>query len=140
MSFGISLDRGDGQPARQCHGLIGVPLLAVLFLHATTFEVGALAAVTYLPWLIIGLPAGAWVDRLPPRPVMIACDVASAVLYASVPVAYASGVLTIGQLLAVQLLTGAARVLFFTASSTRPEFNEWNPLPVRGGRGFHSLN
>ena len=72
--------------------LIGVPLLAVLFLHATTFEVGALAAGAYLPWLIIGLPAGACVDRLPPRPVMIACDAVSAALYASVPVAYAIGV------------------------------------------------
>lgn len=92
--------------------LIGVPLLAVLFLHASTFEVGALAAAGYLPWLVIGLPAGAWVDRLPPRPVMVACDAASAALYASVPVAYAAGVLTIGQLLAVQLLAGAAAVVF----------------------------
>jgi hypothetical protein len=95
--------------------LIGVPLLAVLFLHATTFEVGVLAAAAYLPWLVIGLPAGAWVDRLPPRPLMIACDVASAVLYASVPVAYAFGALTIGQLYAVQLLAGAAAVVFGTA-------------------------
>jgi hypothetical protein len=46
---------------------------------------------------------------------MIACDVASAILYASVPVAYAIGVLTIGQLLAVQLLAGAAAVVFGTA-------------------------
>ena len=83
--------------------------MAVLFLHASTFEVGTLAAAAYLPWLIIGLPAGAWVDRLPPRGVMIACDVVSAALYASVPVAYAVGVLTIGQVPAVQLLAGLAR-------------------------------
>lgn len=95
--------------------LIGVPLLAVLYLHASTFEVGALAAATYLPWLVIGLPAGAWVDRLPPRPLMIACDVASAALYASVPISYAVGVLTIGQLLVVQLLTGALAGVFGTA-------------------------
>lgn len=95
--------------------LIGVPLLAVLYLRATTFEVGALTAAGYLPWLVIGLPAGAWVDRLRPRPVMIACDVASAALYASVPVAYAGGVLSIGQLLVVQLLAGAAAVVFGTA-------------------------
>lgn len=95
--------------------LIGMPLLAVLFLHASTFEVGALAAAAYLPWLVIGLPAGAWVDRLPPRPLMIACDVASAALYASVPVADAIGALTIGQLFAVQLLGGAAAVVFGTA-------------------------
>jgi hypothetical protein len=95
--------------------LIGVPLLAVLYLHATTFEVGALAAAGYLPWLFVGLPAGAWVDRLRPRPLMIACDVASAALYAGVPVAYAFGVLSIGQLLVVQLLAGAAAVVFSTA-------------------------
>ncbi len=95
--------------------VIGVPLLAVLFLRATTFDVGVLAAAAYLPWLVIGLPAGAWVDRLPPRPVMICCDAASAVLYASVPVAWAFGALTIGQLFAVQLLAGAAAVMFGTA-------------------------
>jgi hypothetical protein len=95
--------------------LFGVPLLAVLFLHATTFEVGALAATAYLPWLVIGLPAGAWIDRRPPRPVMIACDAAAAALYASVPVAYTIGVLTIEQLFAVQLLAGAAGVIFGTA-------------------------
>ena len=92
--------------------LIGVPLLAVLFLHATTFDVGALAAAGYLPWLVIGLPAGAWVDRLQPRPVMVVCDAASAALYASVPAAYAFGVLTLVQLLIVQLLAGAAAVVF----------------------------
>jgi predicted MFS family arabinose efflux permease len=95
--------------------LIGVPLLAVLYLRATTFEVGLLAGAGYLPWLVIGLPAGAWVDRLPPRPVMIACDVVSALLYASVPVAQAVGVLGIGQLYLVQLLAGAAAVVFGTA-------------------------
>lgn len=92
--------------------LIGVPLLAVLYLHASTFEVGALAATAYLPWLVIGLPAGAWVDRLPARSVMLACDAASAVLYASVPVAAAAGELTVGQLFAVQLLAGASAVFF----------------------------
>lgn len=95
--------------------LIGVPLLAVLYLRAGTFEVGALAAAGYLPWLVIGLPAGAWVDRLPPRPVMIVCDVVSAGLYASVPVASAIGVLTVGQLVVVQVLAGAAAVVFGTA-------------------------
>jgi MFS family permease len=95
--------------------LIGVPLLAVVFLHATSFEVGVLTAAEYLPWLVIGLPAGAWVDRLPSRPVMIVCDVISAALYASIPVAYTAHVLTVGQLVAVQLLAGAVSVVFTTA-------------------------
>lgn len=92
-----------------------IPLLAVSLLRASTFEVSALTAAAYLPWLIIGLPAGAWADRLPVRPLMIACDVAAAVLYASVPAAAWAGVLTIGQVIAVTLLAGAANVVFTTA-------------------------
>jgi hypothetical protein len=48
--------------------VVGVPLLAVAVLHASTFAVAALTAAAYLPWLVIGLPVGAWVDRLPCRP------------------------------------------------------------------------
>jgi len=95
--------------------VVGVPLLAVEVLHASTFAVSALTAAAYLPWLVIGLPAGAWVDRLPPRPLMIACDVVSALLFASLPVAAWLGVLTTGQVLAVALLAGAANVFFGTA-------------------------
>jgi hypothetical protein len=43
----------------------GMPLLAVTVLHASTVAVAAIAAPAYMPWLIIGRPAGAWVDRLP---------------------------------------------------------------------------
>jgi predicted MFS family arabinose efflux permease len=95
--------------------VVGVPLLAVAVLHASTFAVSALTAAAYLPWLAIGLPAGAWVDRLPPRPLMVGCDVVSALLYASLPVAAWAGVLTMGQVLAVALLAGAANVFFATA-------------------------
>jgi hypothetical protein len=93
----------------------GVPLLAVTVLRASTFAVAALTAAAYLPWLVIGLPAGAWVDRLPVRPLMITCDVISAMLYASLPAAAWAGVLTTGQVLAVALLAGAASVFFATA-------------------------
>jgi hypothetical protein len=93
----------------------GMPLLAVTVLHASAFAVAAITAAAYLPWLVIGLPAGAWVDRLPARPVMIACDAVSALLYASLPVAAWMGVLTTGQVLVVALLAGAASVFFATA-------------------------
>jgi predicted MFS family arabinose efflux permease len=95
--------------------LVGVPLLAVIDLHASPFVVGALAAAAWLPWLVIGLPAGAWVDRLPVRPLMIICDLVPAALYASVPLAYWLHRLTIAQLLAVELLAGGAAVFFSTA-------------------------
>lgn len=94
---------------------VALPLVAVLTLHASVFLVGALEAAAWLPWLFVGLFAGAVVDRLPRRPVMIAADVASALLLASVPVAAWCGVLTIAQLLAVALLAGTAAVFFATA-------------------------
>jgi MFS family permease len=95
--------------------LVGVPLVAVTVLHASTFTVAVLAAAAWLPWLVIGLPAGAWVDRWPARRVMIVCDVISALLYASVPIAAWAGVLTTWLVVVVQLGGGAASVLFMTA-------------------------
>jgi predicted MFS family arabinose efflux permease len=92
-----------------------MPLLAVITLHASTFMVTTLTATAYLPWLLIGLPAGAWVDRLDRRRLMIGCDLASALLYASLPLAAWLSILTIGQVLVVALLAGAANVLFATA-------------------------
>jgi MFS family permease len=94
---------------------VGVPLLALAVLHASTFAVSALTAAAYLPWLVVGLPAGAWVDRLPSRPLMVICDVVSALLYGSLPVAAWIGVLTTAQVLVVALLAGVANVLFATA-------------------------
>ncbi len=95
--------------------VFGVPLVAVVVLHASTFVVGVLTAAGWLPWLVIGLPAGAWVDRWPARRVMIACDAVSAVLYASVPAAAWAGWLSSGLVAAVALGGGAASVLFMTA-------------------------
>lgn len=95
--------------------VVGVPLLAVTVLGASTFAVAALTAAAYLPWLVIGLPAGVWVDRLSCRPLMIICDVASVLLYASLPAAAWAGVLTTGQVAVVALLAGVANVFFATA-------------------------
>jgi hypothetical protein len=94
---------------------VGVPLLAVTVLHASTFAVAVLTAAAYLPWLVVGLPAGAWVDRLPARPLMVVCDVISALLYASLPAAAWAGLLSTGQLVVVALLAGTANVFFATA-------------------------
>ncbi|MFE9827037.1 MFS transporter [Streptomyces sp. NPDC005791] len=98
-------------------GVTGVvlPLIALLNLSASPFEVGLLAAAVWLPWLVIGLPAGAWVDSKSRRPIMIACHAISAVLFASIPVAWWLDILTYGHLLVVALLTGTTTVLFQTA-------------------------
>jgi predicted MFS family arabinose efflux permease len=95
--------------------VVAMPLVAVTDLHASTFTVTALVAMSWLPWLLIGLPAGAWVDRLPHRAVMLVCDLAAMMLYASVPLTASIGALTIGQLLAVGLLGAGVGVFFTTA-------------------------
>jgi predicted MFS family arabinose efflux permease len=94
---------------------VALPLVAVATLHASTFQVALLSAAAWLPWLLIGLPIGAWVDRLPRRPVMLACDLAALLLFLSVPVAAWLGRLTFGHLLAVALGAGTASVFFQTA-------------------------
>lgn len=94
---------------------VALPLVAVATLNASTFQVALLSAAAWSPWLLIGLPAGAWVDRLPRRPVMLACDLAALLLFLSVPVAAWLGRLTIGHLLAVALGAGTASVFFQTA-------------------------
>ncbi|MEV4434837.1 MFS transporter [Streptomyces sp. NPDC049555] len=94
---------------------IALPLTAVVVLHAGSLAVGVLAAAVWLPWLVVGLPAGAWVDQLRRRPVMITCNLVSAAGYASVPLAAWFDVLTFAHLLVVALLCGASAVFFSTA-------------------------
>ncbi|MFJ6674124.1 MFS transporter [Actinosynnema sp. NPDC091369] len=89
-----------------------LPLLAVGALAATPFEMGVLSAAGTAAFLLIGLPAGVWVDRLSRRPVMLVADFTRAALLLSVPVAWWLGVLTLAQLVVVALLVGAATVLF----------------------------
>jgi predicted MFS family arabinose efflux permease len=94
---------------------VALPLVAVETLHAGAFLVTALTAGTWLPWLFLGLPAGGWVDRLPRRPVMLACDGLSLAAFVSVPIAAWLGVLTVPQLLGVALVAGGSAVFFKTA-------------------------
>jgi MFS family permease len=90
-------------------------LVALLVLHASTFEVGLLTAVAWLPWLAVGLPAGAWVDRWPKRRVMLSCDLVQLAAFAAVPIAWAAGCLSVPVLLAAALVGGFAKVFFTLA-------------------------
>ncbi len=92
-----------------------LPLIAVSTLDASPVAVGALSAATWLPWLLIGLPAGAWVDRLPYRPVLVSCDLARMLLIGSIPVAAATGHLGLAQLYVVAFGTGVGTVFFQVA-------------------------
>ncbi len=94
---------------------LALPLAAVLVLHASTLQVGLLTTAGYAAFLLVGLPAGAWVDRLRRRPIMIAADILRAITLASVPAAYALHVLTLAQLYAVAFIVGVMSVFFDVA-------------------------
>jgi len=91
---------------------VAVPLLAVVTLHATALEVGMLGAASTIAFAVVGLPAGAWVDRIRRRSLLIASDLARAALLATIPLAAVFGILSLGQLLLVSLLAGVSRVFF----------------------------
>jgi MFS family permease len=70
-----------------------VPLVALLALGAGPYEMAYLVVAASLAVLLVGFAAGAWVDRLRRRPVLIWADVIRAFVLFSVPVAYMAGVL-----------------------------------------------
>src|SRR5471032_378224 len=72
---------------------LAIPLVAILFLNASAFEVALLGTVEFLPFLLFSLPAGAWVDRLERRPILITGDIGRALCLISIPIAYGLGVL-----------------------------------------------
>jgi len=94
---------------------LALPLLAILVLDASAFEVAALGVAEFLPFILFSLPAGAWVDRLRRRPILIVADWGRAVALASVPVAYVLDSLTITQLYIVGFVVGVFTVFFDVA-------------------------
>jgi MFS family permease len=95
--------------------VLAIPILAVRTLQASTFEVGLLTAASTAAFLIVGLPAGVWVDRMRRRWVMIAADVGRFVVLGTIPLAYALGALTFAQLIVVTLVSGVLTVFFDVA-------------------------
>ncbi|MFD7876398.1 MFS transporter [Streptomyces sp. NPDC059766] len=96
-------------------GFLALPLAALQVLHASVFEVSVLTAAQIVPFLLIGLPAGVWVDRMRRRPVLISTDLFRGVLLLTVPLAYALDVLSLGQLYVVAFGQGVATVFFDVA-------------------------
>ncbi|MFJ1550527.1 MFS transporter [Streptomyces sp. NPDC088246] len=94
---------------------LALPLVAIVALNADEFQVGLLAAMTTAGSLLVGLPAGAWVDRMRKRSVMISIDFARAVALLTIPVAWWSELLTIWWLYAVALVHGVLTVFFDVA-------------------------
>lgn len=92
-----------------------ISLLVVITLHATTFEVSVLRTLQTLAYLLIGLQAGAWCDRVRNRPVLVGADLGRAVALGSIPVAAVFGALTIWQVYAAVFVAGVLTVFFDVA-------------------------
>jgi MFS family permease len=122
---------------------IALPLVGVLVLHATPAEMGYLAALIWVPALLFGLHAGAWVDRRGRRrATMIGADLCRAALLASIPISYACGVLTLWQLYAVAFGVGVFSILFavsdpslFVSIVPNDKYVDGNSL-IYGSRAF----
>jgi MFS family permease len=97
---------------------VALPLVALGTLGASTFEASVISAAGLLAWLLLGLSAGVWIERVVRRPLLIACDVVRAVALATIPLAYALHVLTIAQLVLVALVIGVGSVFFDVAIQT----------------------
>jgi MFS family permease len=117
--------------------MLAMPLLAVKVLHATPFQVGLLTTFEFLAFLVIGLPAGAWVDRMRRRSVMITADLGRVLSLGSIPVVWALGSLTIWQLYAVVLLTGGLTVFFDVSYQSYLPFLVGRDRLVEGNAKLH---
>jgi MFS family permease len=94
---------------------LALPLTAILLLGATADQMGVLAAAGYLPFLLVGLLAGVWVDRFRRRPILIVSDLLSAAAVASIPAAWVLGVLRIEHLYVVAFVLGLVMVVWTVA-------------------------
>ncbi len=93
-------------------GNLAIPVIAVTVLGASSFEVGLLNTFETLAFLVIGLPAGAWIDRWIKRKVMLRVDLIRAILLAAIPVLWLTHVLAFWQLLVVGTAVGVCSVFF----------------------------
>lgn len=95
-----------------------LPLVAVLTLKVPVFDIGVLFALRFAPVTVLSLFAGVWLDRRGRRPVLIASALGNAVLIGLVPIAFATGWLTIGLLYAITALSGTLSMVFDVGALT----------------------
>jgi MFS family permease len=96
-------------------GATAIGFTAILTLHATPFQLGMLAALRLAPGFLTGLIAGAWIDRLRRRPILIGADIGRALLLATIPLAATLRQLRIEQLYIVTFLVGILSIFFDVA-------------------------
>ncbi|MEW2176208.1 MFS transporter [Streptomyces sp. NPDC005406] len=93
-------------------GTLAMSVTAIELLHADSREVGILGAASTVCYLLIGLPAGAWVDRMFKRRTMMWAALVRALAVLVLPLLWFTGDLGMGALYAVALVVGVVTVFF----------------------------
>lgn len=115
--------------------LFALPLIAVQLLHADAFEMGVLATLESAAFLLISLPAGAWVDRLPKRLVIVSGDIIRAAILLTIPLTWAFDALSMVQLYLVAAGVGIVSVFFDIANqSYLPELVDGEAISDGNGK------
>lgn len=94
---------------------LAFPVLAVTLLGATEWQMGTLNAAEQLAFLVVGLPAGAWVDRWRKRKVLINADIVRMLMVGVVPVLWYFDLLQMWHLYVTGTIIGIATVFFDVA-------------------------
>ena len=92
--------------------LVALPLTAALVLQATPLQMGVLTMAETLPFLLLSLVAGVWVDRVRRRPLLIGADLGRCALLGVIPLAAFWGILRIELLYAVAFMVGVLTTFF----------------------------
>jgi MFS family permease len=90
---------------------LALPLVAVVVLNASSEQMGVIAAAGYVPFVLVGLQAGVWVDRTRRRRLLLVTDVGLAILLLSVPAAAMLGILSVAQLIGLAFIVGCVEVV-----------------------------
>ena len=91
---------------------LALPTLAIFAFHAGPAAVGLMVASERLPFPIVALFAGAIVDRVRRRPVMVACNLARLLVLATIPLLSATGALRLWELFVAAASMGVFTVFF----------------------------
>lgn len=96
--------------------MLALPLTAAVLLKATPTQMGLLTAIELLPFLLLSLPSGVWLDRVRKLPVYVVGESAVAACAISVPVAWWLGWLSMPWLYAIGFVIGTVHTVAGTAA------------------------
>ena len=96
--------------------MLALPLTAAVLLKATPTQMGLLTAAEILPFVLLSLPVGVWLDRVRKLPVYIAGELVLAVVLSSVPLAWWLGWLDMPWMYAVGFVLGSVHVVAGSAA------------------------